>query len=288
MSIPEFPLPSRPTHKINFREPDVQTGMRFCDINEAFEENATTEYLNLLQIGTLSDSRFWTAQDRRTALWWIYLFSQTDPTITVKYDCSHCGEAHYYDCDMRLLDEEATYLEREPSIQVTMNAAGESYEWLLVPLNGVAMENLEKMRSRLPEDIDSAEYKRGLADLRIWELVYQARLFYDLDPAFDAAANRRYDLVQTMSLDIEFIHFVARISQAQQVLKHGLNMQFDDGRAMLILPKHYCDADKAKEAGRPYTRLLLGFRNIFFLPNSGYDWLADFSEQPDPIRWPVD
>ena len=282
MPIADFPLPSQPDKVIRFRDPTVADSMKFADVGVAFEERTTTEYLNTLQTGAVLDSRFWTAADRRTALWWIYIFSKDDPFITASYECAHCGEMHFYDCDMRLLDEEATVLSRKPSIDVTLSAAGEEYEWQIVPLDGRAMENLEVMRGRLPEDTASQEYANAMAQLRLWEMVYQTRLFYDIDLEYDAAANKRYDLINRMHLSKEFPLLVARIRQAQDVLKHGLNIQFTDGLANLLLPPHPCQNDK--EAGTRATRLLLHFRNSYFMPESGFNWLADFSQQPDVVR----
>ncbi|EFH8163158.1 morphogenetic protein [Escherichia coli] len=288
MPIAEYIRPSRPSESIHFRKPTVADSIRFCDISPAFEERITTEYLNALQTGTVSDSRKWTAADRRTALWWIYIFSKDDPTITASYECSHCGEIHYYDCDMRTLDSETVVLDRPSSIDVTLRSDGEKYEWQIVPLDGQAMENLEIMRGRLPEDRNSKEWVQAITQLRLWEMVYQTRLFYDLDTDYDAAANRRYDLINRMHISGEFPLLVARIKQAQDVMKHGINIQIIDGAASVLLPPHECPNGKDAEGwGRTYTRLLLDFRNRYFIPDSGFNWLADFSQQPDFVWEPA-
>lgn len=286
MSIADFPLPSRPECIIRFRDPTVADSMKFSDASPAFEERTTTEYLNTLQMGSVSDSRNWTAADRRTALWWIYIFSKDDPVITASYECGHCGEIHYYDCDMRMLDAEATILDRKPFIEVSIPAGGVEYEWQIVPLDGQAMENLEIMRGRMPTDTSTQEYRDALAQLRLWVLVYQTRLFYDIDLDYDTAANKRYDLINSMHISGEFPLLAARIKQAQDVLKHGINVQFQDGEANLLLPPHACQS-KGKEEGGRFTRLLLGFRNHYFMPDARFGWLADFSQQPDLVREPA-
>jgi len=145
------------------------------------------------------------------------------------------------------------------------------------------MENLEVMRSRLPEDDQSQAYQDALAQLRLWELVYQTRLFYDIDLDYDTAANKRYDIINMMHISREFPLLTARIKQTQDLLAHGLNVQIIDGEANLLLPPHACQATD-KEAGGRFTRLLLGFRNHYFMPDSRFGWLEDFSQQPHSVR----
>lgn len=69
MLLPEFPLPSRPTEIVQFRQPNIADAMRFNKISREEEEQRTTAYLNsLIATPGKHDVRNWTAQDRRTAL----------------------------------------------------------------------------------------------------------------------------------------------------------------------------------------------------------------------------
>lgn len=95
MQIPAFPLPSNMTKTVNFRVPTVEDGMMFCELDESNEEASTTQFLNHLQDGAkgdFSDSGAWTGEDRRTALWWIFMSTSELGTIPFSYDCSHCGK----------------------------------------------------------------------------------------------------------------------------------------------------------------------------------------------------
>ncbi len=268
MHIPKFPLPSRPEIEIQFRMPTVADAMAFCDISDTYEERTTTSYLNQMQEGEINDSQLWTAQDRRTALWWIFSSSRIDCVVTYSYKCAFCGEEHYYDLDLRELDQYATLLDREPYIEgVEIPVNGEIYEWRFVPLNGIAMENLEIMRALLPEDRNSKEYKDAAANVRLWEYIYQTELFHDIDPDFQAKANRRYDLIKSMSIDTEFKQLIARIKTARDLLVHGLEIEFDQGVPRLVSPPHYCTKADKEEADRPSTRLLIPFRNHEFFPD---------------------
>ncbi|GHM10466.1 hypothetical protein ECZU41_51340 [Escherichia coli] len=117
MLLPLFPLPSRPTELIQFRQPNIADAMRFNSITLEEQEQQTTAYLKaLLAEPAKHDPLTWTAQDRITALWWIFTGSRETPVETFTYTCKHCGKEHYYDCDMNALAEDIQVLEVEPFI----------------------------------------------------------------------------------------------------------------------------------------------------------------------------
>lgn len=111
MFIPTLYQPSNPKNEIQFRAPAVNDALEFCGTAPEQEEQATTRYLNTMQIGDVQDSARWTAQDRRTALWWIHTHSQPNGAEqTVSYQCGHCGELHHYDFDLCDLAEDLELL----------------------------------------------------------------------------------------------------------------------------------------------------------------------------------
>ncbi|EBF7254897.1 morphogenetic protein, partial [Salmonella enterica] len=92
MLLPLFPLPSRPTELIQFRQPNIADAMRFNSITPEEQEQQTTAYLKaLLAEPAKYDPLTWTAQDRITALWWIFTGSRETPVETFTYTCKHCG-----------------------------------------------------------------------------------------------------------------------------------------------------------------------------------------------------
>ncbi|WP_146745473.1 morphogenetic protein [Pseudocitrobacter sp. RIT415] len=288
MLIPVFPLPSRPKQRILFRMPTVDDAIYFCKSTEATEERDTTEYLNQLQEkDKLSDSRSWTASDRRTALWWIFINSRADTIIDFSYTCQHCGEEHWYNCDVYHLSRELNVLTTQPFVEATIPVDGQPYDWSLSPLDGYAMERLEIMRAALPPTSKQDDYKEALTLLRKWELVYQAKLVYDLEPDYDKSAQNRFELIGKMAVGTELLALAKEVKSMQYELQHGLNIRFDKGESDLVLPPHECYSDKYKEAAeRPTTRLLTRFRNSLFIPNIGTGLLADVSLQPGVI-WPA-
>ncbi|MEE9647899.1 morphogenetic protein [Enterobacter soli] len=282
MKIPPLPLPSRANTKVIFRAPTVDDAMYFCKATAETEERDTTEYLNLLQDDKdRLDSRNWTAQDRRTALWWIFINSRSDTVIDYSYTCQHCGEEHWVNQDMYDLFDELDVLESQENVAVSIPVQGKPHDWLIKPLDGNAMERLERMRQLLPPQSKAEAYKAAIADLRKWEFTYQAHLFYDLEPDYDTSAQRRYDLIGQMDYGTELMQLAANMRIAQEKLSHGLNVQVDKGESLLVLPPHSCQSEALQEpAERPITRLLVPFRNTQFLPDVGAGPFANLSVQP--------
>lgn len=199
MLLPLFPLPSRPTELIQFRQPNIADAMRFNSITPEEQEQQTTAYLKaLLAEPAKHDPLTWTAQDRITALWWIFTGSRETPVETFTYTCKHCGKEHYYDCDMNALAEDIQVLEVEPFIDdIEVSVEGVPYQWRIVPLDGWAMEMLEMRRAALPPE-DDAEFKEAIVDLRFWEFAYQCELYNDVTGTEKA---EKYPYFEDMGFD---------------------------------------------------------------------------------------
>lgn len=250
--------------------PTVADSMYYSDSLAEQEEVTTTEYLNAMQPGEVKDSALWTAQDRRTALWWIYINSRTDTVTTFPYECKHCGETHFYDLDLRALSETAELLTEEPIRRVMVPVKGVPTEWTLKPLDGRGICMLEKLRFMLPDKADP-EYNNAERRMRLAEIALHTAL--DDDPEdFEAAANRRYDLIQSMTTDAEFVPLVAHVHLMQRDLRHGLEVSIERGAVSLVLPLHHCEAE-GKEGMA--TRLHVPFRPGAFIPNFKSEWLAN-------------
>lgn len=282
MLLPEFPLPSCPSEVVQFRQPNIADAMRFNKISPSEEEQQTTAYLRaLLVYPDKHDVCRWTAQDRRTALWWIYTGSHDSPYETFTYNCKNCGKDHFYDCDMNELAGYIQVLDVPPYIDdVEINAEGVPHQWRIIPLDGWAMEMLELRRSALPPE-DSPEYADELIDLRLWEFVYQCELYHDVSGTREEQADRRFDIIKSMAIDTEFMVLASRIRLAQQILDHGLPCHIDKGEALLHLPPHTCPNDENKEPTDGFTtRLWVRFRPVYFIPQVGLERLSDISIQP--------
>ncbi|EDX4491618.1 morphogenetic protein [Salmonella enterica subsp. salamae] len=282
MLLPEFPLPSCPSEVVQFRQPNIADAMRFNKISPSEEEQQTTAYLRaLLVYPDKHDVCKWTAQDRRTALWWIYTGSHDSPYETFTYNCKNCGKDHFYDCDMNELAGYIQVLDVPAYIDdVEINVEGVPHQWRIIPLDGWAMEMLELRRSALPPE-DSPDYADELIDLRLWEFVYQCELYHDVSGTREEQADRRFDIIKSMAIDTEFMVLASQIRLAQQTLDHGLPCHIDKGEALLHLPPHTCPNDENKEPTDGFTtRLWVRFRPVYFIPQVGLERLSDISIQP--------
>lgn len=282
MLLPEFPLPSCPSEVVQFRQPNIADAMRFNKISPSEEEQQTTAYLRaLLVYPDKHDVCKWTAQDRRTALWWIYTGSHDSPYETFTYNCKNCGKDHFYDCDMNELAGYIQVLDVPAYIDdVEINVEGVPHQWRIIPLDGWAMEMLELRRSALPPE-DSPDYADELIDLRLWEFVYQCELYHDVSGTREEQADRRFDIIKSMAIDTEFMVLASQIRLAQQTLDHGLPCHIDKGEALLHLPPHTCPNDESKEPTDGFTtRLWVRFRPVYFIPQVGLERLSDISIQP--------
>ncbi|WP_413113443.1 hypothetical protein [Thaumasiovibrio sp. DFM-14] len=265
MSVPIYHLPSDQSRKIQFREPTVNDYMEFCEVNPDLEEKLTTEYLNFMQntaINPLDDSAEWTGEDRRTALWWIFISTRVDPTLTFKHGCK-CGEEHYLDLNMVQLGEFATVLKQQ-HVDVTFTAGGEKRTGQVVPLRGYAIEHLEQLRltqSQYAED--SKEYKRLANTTALFHLVHSLRI--DGEPEDrDQAITERHQILSTMALDKEFRPLAAKIHLALKKLRHGLMSEFKEARYYLAAHKPPCKDVEAQEGDS--NVILVPFHNGSFLP----------------------
>ncbi|HFU2857326.1 TPA: hypothetical protein ACGQ50_000866 [Enterobacter cloacae] len=271
MQIPLYPLPSNPAKEIKFDMPTVQTAMAYCSVDASQEEQITTRYLNELQPQgeQWSDSAKWTAQDRRTALWWIFSNSRVDTILTSSYECKHCGDIHYVDVDMRELELTGVNTLEDTWEAFECTVKGKPYPFTIVPLNGHAMMHLESVRNQLPPE-DAPNWKEEWINLRLMEVAHQLQL--PNEPAdLMEAAKQRYELVTSMELDTEFKPLVAAIQLFNRRTAHGLAININKGVTSLILPPHRC---KAKEGEAPLTPLHMPFRAVHFLPAFRSEWLG--------------
>lgn len=267
MQIPPFPRPSNLTDIVHFRVPNVSDALSFCNLSEEQEEMHTTQYLNQIQDkekqgGAVKDSALWTGEDRRTALWWIFIATHRLPEVTVSYFCQHCQEDHYVNIHLPDLAETATAVKAIPEHSFDAVIAGEVVKGIKVrPLNGAACENVESMRSQmLAYEKGSKEYTLAQHKLHITEIA-NAVVFPDEPSDLQEAVDYKVSQLLSMALDTEFRSLVANVEMGLRKQRHGLMMRYEDGRYMLVAEHKNCE--KAVESGEGKSKLLL----IPFRPN---------------------
>lgn len=275
MNITPFPLPSHPFTEIVFRTPTVSDSMEYINIPDHETETVTTRYLNALQVGTVSDSAQWTQEDRRTALWWIFVNSRDEAYMTYSYQCGHCEGIHHADIDMSQLHETLSLLTVPPYMTCSIPVSGTPVNWTIKPMTGQAAELLERFRFALPPE-DHENYHQALTDLRLAEIVLYTAT--DSDPQdYNAAADHRLEMIKRMSLGHEFPALVARINLMKKELRHGLDMDVSKSGVFLNLPMQKCKT-KGQEDAQLLTKLRAPFRNTEFIARIRPEWMDNHDQ----------
>lgn len=271
ISIPPFPLPSRPGTKISFRGPTVADCLDFCDLRPELEEQATTDYLNQLQDAPRDDAALWTAQDRRTALWWIYVSNSSDTTLPYSYECQHCGETHHVDIDLVDLDDAVIMLDRPAYLEGEVRVNGEYKPARFHPMDGRAMVHLEGLRMER-DGCEPDKKKRLSAEIKVAEVLHSFSVEEWADLPWEEALKKKRELVTQMDRENEYKPLVAQCLLAAEELRHGLAVEIHDGRVDLVSPPLPCENHIAQEGDKeaasepvPATVLLLRFRPVQFI-----------------------
>ena len=260
--IPNFPLPSNINRVISFRIPNVQDCMALADMDPELDEVATTAFLNQQQdkekqSGIIYDSIEWTGEDRRTALWWIFLATHTDTTLSYKFNVN--GQDRYIDVDLKGLGDTATTLSIDPKIAITFTASGTEYNAFVSPLNGRALEDIEvTYNQRKNHKSGSVEYRKLSNKIAIQEIVYSLQIIGEPSDQ-EQAEEWRYQLIMSLSLDTEFRGLVAAIVAAKRRLRHGLMTSYSDGVYLLITTAQLTEDEGEQPIMFPY-------QNRFFIP----------------------
>lgn len=271
MQITPFPRPSCLTDVIHFRVPTVEDAIAFTDLSEEQEEMNTTLYLNKMQDlarqdGKLNDAAKWTGQDRRTALWWIFVSSREIPEITVSYECQTCKEKHYVEVNLLELGETSQAFRALEKYTFDAYVSGEKASGVTVrPLNGADCEILEGVASELAMcEENSAAWRLAKYKLHLYELALSVD-FPNQPKEHHDALEYKLERIRAMALDTEFRSFSAHVERGNRAQRHGLLTDYKNGRYFLVYEHANCQ--KAIQAGEEQSKLLL-------LPFRGNDFIA--------------
>lgn len=286
--VPQYVLCADGKTKIDLRAPNVADYRAFCGMAPELEEYAATQWLNRLLLTEGQDSADWTAQDRRTALYWLFIYTRDNTVMTQEYHCEHCDQLHTRQIDLLDLSPSIASANRALKEPLPVDLVGEGF---VVPLNGHAMMWLEAARnSRDEQEPGSQEYEIAHADLRIKELAAALRL-NEQPEGIDAADAFEWNYERLLSIDLNrFARLAAFIQLTLQDMDHGLESVYVEGEIALVTPAHQCPVKKdektalikqlrddqvpesewpavAKEGNTAETRLLLGFHCYNFFPS---------------------
>lgn len=261
LKIPAFRHPSNSSLVTTFKQPNVEESLRFLDLDPDYEEKITTDYLDTITVDTNAgkSSDQWTAGDRRTALWWIFINIMPESELTFSYECEHCNSVHIEDINLIQLDEEITTLKSLPVLSRKMNFNGRIMLVEAIPHNGIASAMLEDYRLDLVdamEEEDALKEQSIRANMKILDVALSINI-EQLD------VDQKLKLINTLTIP-EMMKLFAFVESAKIELHHGLHTQLTDGKSQIVSPPLECQAEDNKEGVG--SRLLINFRSIDFVP----------------------
>lgn len=243
-----FSLPSNPAKEIHLHEATVSDAIDFTGIDPDFEEEASTLFLNRVQDrDTYQDSREWTGEDRRFALFQYLLNTTKTPSVALTF--SYKGVEQTHDIPLQQILNTYTPLEGEAFRDFAFNG----HNVVVSPLRGYDLELLEKRHAEVRALEDMIEARKGTMDTEEEHKLSgelrkkKARLFLGricahldvpaLDPKGTKLSRRRKTEEFVQALDTkDFTDLVERVGKALAELRHGLLCEYQEGRVVLVIP----------------------------------------------------
>lgn len=278
MSIfPSFTLPSNANITVTLHEASVSDAMDFSGIDPDCEEEATTAFLNRVQEKEgFVDSRTWTGEDRRYALFMYHLNVTQYGTLPVTYMCPHCNEQHTIDIKLADIAQTYTPMSGDPWRDVLFEARS----YMVYPLTGEELEILEKHRyelifledelKRLLESNSDANTIKELETKIREKRVYMSmqRVLFCVDVPVLAPEKSRQDRREQVRDYMkgmpasQFARLIEKVMGALAEMRHGLRSTYKNGRIMLEISGVHCDHNP----DMPEVVLEYPFRPIDLIP----------------------
>jgi hypothetical protein len=255
-------MPTDQSKVINFKVPTVQVCIDYADLPTDVEQEVATSYLDRLNEGydssdPLTSSLYWTSQDRKAALYWIFLYITEDTVKTMSYECS-CGEVHQVDFDLQDVADQVVVGNLARSPVLTM---GSGLEYRIVPLRGWSDLHLEEMRLQL----DTEATKEELADLKVMRTLLQ---FHPLDVT-NKSPNEIIEylvgLKETLTIK-EYRSISSEIQSYNESNTFGLPLHVNAvGEPVIITPAFPCTNENKEVSATINTRLSVPFRSYEYI-----------------------
>jgi|GEM_PF-5888656 len=257
MIIPAFTLPTDKSKSITFDVPTVQVCVDFADLSPDMEQEIATRYLD--RLNTTYDaakpetsSLYWTAQDRKAAIFWIYLYVTEDTSTLITYKCG-CGDKHHVDFDLQLLGDQVTTGSIEKSEVSTL---GEKLEYRITPLFGWAEQHLEEMRLCIDEEAT----QKQKTEIKVMRVLLQFLPIDMVNKPVPELIERLESLKETMTV-MEFERISKETQKYNKRNTFGLPMNVNSvGEMSAITPAFDCTNDDKEVSAANKTRVHMPFR----------------------------
>lgn len=259
-----FTLPSNPAKEIRLREASVADAIEFTEIDPTYEEEAVTLFLNRIQEKeTFLDSRSWTGEDRRFALFNYYINTTNNESIVLTF--TYKGVEQSQDVPITKILATYTPLDGKPERDFAFNA----HRIVVAPLTGLELERLEVRQAEI--ELMDEEYERLKAtgasnidainkygrEVRKKKAKYfLARVCAHIDvPSLqeDGTKESRRLAVEKFVTELstqDFTDLFELVGKALEEMRHGLLSEYRNGHFVLLIPGIMPDnADEEVEDG---------------------------------------
>jgi hypothetical protein len=254
--IPAFTMPTNPSKIIKFNVPTVQVCIDYADLSPDMEQEIATGYLDRLNdaydsANPLTSSLYWTMQDRKTALYWIYLYITDDTSVNTSYQC-RCGEVHSVEFDMQDMAEHITSGELAKS---PVQVLGDDFEYRIVPLYGWGEQHLEEMRLL----IDDEATARQKTDIKVMRTLLQVFPVAMTNTPIPKLIEYLVSLKETLTI-ADYRRLSNDIYLYDKEHSFGLQMSVNSvGEASLLAPTFDCENEDKEVSATIKTRLSVPF-----------------------------
>ncbi len=244
-----FTLPSNPAKEIRLHEASVADAMEFTEIDPTYEEEAVTLFLNKVQDQeTYQNSREWTGEDRRFALFTYYINTTNNESIILTF--TYDGLEQSQEVPVSKILSTYTPLEGAAERDFAFNAK----RIVVAPLKGADLERLEVKQAEI--DLMESEYERlkgsgSTLDVlsKLSKTIRKKKAKYFLSrvcahidvPSLqeDGTKDTRRGAVEQFVTELttqDFTDLFERVGKALEEMHHGLMSSYKNGRFVLLIP----------------------------------------------------
>jgi hypothetical protein len=262
MMIPPFAMPTKQSNVIQFNVPTVQVCIDYADLSPDIEQEIATGYLDRLNSAydgsdKSMSSLYWTMQDRKAALYWIFLYVSDDTVMSTAYKC-RCGETHNIELDLQDLAEQVTIGEIK---KTEVYRTSGDIDFYITPLFGWAEQYLEEMRLH----IDGEATVQQKADIKVMCTLLQVLPIEATKKSPQELIDHLIELKEKITIS-DYKQLSIDIQKYNKKHSFGLQLNVNSvGEVELLAPVFDCTNENKEVSANIQTRLRIPFRSYDYI-----------------------
>lgn len=262
MMIPPFAMPTKQSNVILFDVPTVQVCIDYAELSPDMEQEIATGYLDRLNSAydgsdPSASSLYWTMQDRKAALYWIFLYVSDDTVMSTAYKC-RCDETHAVEFDLQDLAEQVTIGEIN---KTEVYRTSDDIDFYITPLFGWAEQHLEEMRLH----IDGEATAQQKAEIKVMRALLQVLPVEATDKSPKELIDHLIELKERITI-ADYKKLSNNIQTYNKKHSFGLQLNVNSvGEVELLAPVFDCTNENEEVRANIKTRLRIPFRSYDYI-----------------------